>query len=285
MAQRSKAYKAAKAAIGEDLYSPVEAIRLAKETNPSKTDATVEVALRLSVDPRKADQMVRGSVSLPHGTGKTARVVVFATGDRAEAARAAGNEIADARVASFHYTLTDDSGTVLDKSPDAQPLQYLHGAGNIVPGLEKALTGRKVGDAFEANLSLAMTGVDPEALASNAQAGLQTAGVQALSLEWRDLSLTRRALAMQARQSGREPEVIAADLARQLPQMAALFAGNHAGIQQVAKAVGEHLIDPSKVLRIDIRSGAAGGVSMAQVVGGYHPAGLAGLLEVSARAE
>lgn len=143
----------------------------------------------------------------------------------------------------------------------------------------------KVGDAFEANLSLAMTGVDPEALASNAQAGLQTAGVQALSLEWRDLSLTRRALAMQARQSGREPEVIAADLARQLPQMAALFAGNHAGIQQVAKAVGEHLIDPSKVLRIDIRSGAAGGVSMAQVVGGYHPAGLAGLLEVSARAE
>ena len=83
MAQRSKAYKAAKAAIGEDLYSPVEAIRLAKETNPSKTDATVEVALRLSVDPRKADQMVRGSVSLPHGTGKAARVVVFATVDRA----------------------------------------------------------------------------------------------------------------------------------------------------------------------------------------------------------
>ncbi|TFI48915.1 50S ribosomal protein L1, partial [Micrococcus endophyticus] len=72
-------------AIGEDVYSPVEAIRLAKETNPSKTDATVEVALRLSVDPRKADQMVRGSVSLPHGTGKTARVVVFATGERAEA--------------------------------------------------------------------------------------------------------------------------------------------------------------------------------------------------------
>ena len=58
-------------------------------------------------------------------------------------------EIADACVASFHYTLTDDSGTVLDKSPDAQPLQYLHGAGNIVPGLEKALTGRKVGDAFD----------------------------------------------------------------------------------------------------------------------------------------
>ena len=90
MAQRSKAYKAAKAAIGDDLYSPAEAIRLAKETNPSKTDATVEVALRLSVDPRKADQMVRGSVSLPHGTGKTARVIVFASGAQAEAALAAG---------------------------------------------------------------------------------------------------------------------------------------------------------------------------------------------------
>ncbi|MCG7421465.1 MULTISPECIES: 50S ribosomal protein L1 [Micrococcus] len=90
MAQRSKAYKAAKAAIGDTVYAPAEAIALAKETNPSKTDATVEVALRLSVDPRKADQMVRGSVSLPHGTGKTARVVVFATGERAEAARAAG---------------------------------------------------------------------------------------------------------------------------------------------------------------------------------------------------
>ncbi|WP_394000103.1 peptidylprolyl isomerase [Luteimonas sp. WGS1318] len=61
-------------------------------------------------------------------------------------------EIADARVASFHYTLTDDSGTVLDKSPDAQPLQYLHGAGNIVPGLEQALSGRKVGDAFEVSV-------------------------------------------------------------------------------------------------------------------------------------
>ncbi|MDO5635464.1 MAG: 50S ribosomal protein L1 [Micrococcus sp.] len=93
MAQRSKAYKAAKAAIEDRLYDPAEAIALVKETNPSKTDATVEVALRLSVDPRKADQMVRGSVSLPHGTGKTARVVVFATGERAEAAREAGADV------------------------------------------------------------------------------------------------------------------------------------------------------------------------------------------------
>ena len=63
---------------------------MAKETSSAKTDATVEVALRLSVDPRKADQMVRGTVNLPHGTGKTARVVVIAAGDKAAAAEAAG---------------------------------------------------------------------------------------------------------------------------------------------------------------------------------------------------
>jgi large subunit ribosomal protein L1 len=71
-------------------YSPLEAANLAKETSPSKFDGTVEVAMRLGVDPRKADQMVRGTVSLPHGTGKTARVIVFATGEKAEEARAAG---------------------------------------------------------------------------------------------------------------------------------------------------------------------------------------------------
>jgi len=91
MAKRSKAYEAAAAKIdAEKLYSPAEAVTLAKETNPSKFDATVEVAFRLGVDPRKADQMVRGTVNLPHGTGKTARVLVFATGDKAEAALAAG---------------------------------------------------------------------------------------------------------------------------------------------------------------------------------------------------
>ncbi|BBE23672.1 50S ribosomal protein L1 [Arthrobacter sp. MN05-02] len=91
MAQRSKAYKGAAAKIEADKqYAPLEAVVLAKETNPSKFDATVEVSFRLGVDPRKADQMVRGTVNLPHGTGKTARVLVFATGEKAEAAIAAG---------------------------------------------------------------------------------------------------------------------------------------------------------------------------------------------------
>lgn len=71
-------------------YAPLEAVRLAKETSPTTFDATVEVAFRLGVDPRKADQMVRGTVNLPHGTGKTARVLVFATGPNAQAAKDAG---------------------------------------------------------------------------------------------------------------------------------------------------------------------------------------------------
>jgi len=89
--KRSKGYEAAAAKIEADkLYSPVEAVRLAKDTSPMKNPATVEVAMRLGVDPRKADQMVRGTVNLPHGTGKTARVIVFAAGEKAEQATAAG---------------------------------------------------------------------------------------------------------------------------------------------------------------------------------------------------
>jgi large subunit ribosomal protein L1 len=91
MPKRSKAYRGAAAKVTHgEVYPPLEAIRLAQKTSPTKFDATVEVALRLGVDPRKADQMVRGTVNLPHGTGKTARVVVFAQGEKAEQAIEAG---------------------------------------------------------------------------------------------------------------------------------------------------------------------------------------------------
>ena len=91
MAKRSKAYRAAVEKVDLDnLYTPLEAVRLAKQTSVTKYDATVEVAMRLGVDPRKADQMVRGTVNLPHGTGKTARVIVFAVGEKANEALAAG---------------------------------------------------------------------------------------------------------------------------------------------------------------------------------------------------
>jgi large subunit ribosomal protein L1 len=92
--KRSKSYRAAAATIDrEKLYSPADAVQMAKANQVSKFDPTVEVAIRLGVDPRKQDQMVRGTVNLPNGTGKTARVAVFATGDRAEEARAAGADI------------------------------------------------------------------------------------------------------------------------------------------------------------------------------------------------
>ncbi len=92
--KRSKSYRSATEQIDSArLYAPLEAVRLAKQTATTSYPSTVEVALRLGVDPRKADQMVRGTVNLPHGTGKTARVLVFATGERAEEARAAGADI------------------------------------------------------------------------------------------------------------------------------------------------------------------------------------------------
>src|SRR5213594_424300 len=91
MTQHGKNYrKVAEQVDRSRLYSPLDAIKLAKQTSTVKFDPTVEVAMRLGVDPRKADQMVRGTVNLPHGTGKTARVLVFANGEKAEAAKAAG---------------------------------------------------------------------------------------------------------------------------------------------------------------------------------------------------
>ena len=89
--KRSKAYRASAEKIDEtQVYSPEEALTLVKSNASAKFDETVEVAIRLGVDPRKADQMVRGTVNLPNGTGKTARVLVFATGEKANEAIAAG---------------------------------------------------------------------------------------------------------------------------------------------------------------------------------------------------
>ena len=92
--KRSKKYNEAAAKVIKDhLYTPLEAVTLAKETSTVKYNASVEVALVLGVDPKKADQAIRSTVNLPHGTGKTARVLVFANGEKADAARAAGADI------------------------------------------------------------------------------------------------------------------------------------------------------------------------------------------------
>ena len=102
MAKRGKNYRAALEKIDrEKSYPPAEAIALAKEVTKTKFDSTVEVHIRLGVDPRHADQQVRDVVVLPHGLGKTVRVLVFAQGDGARLAREAGAE-----------TVADDDETV-----------------------------------------------------------------------------------------------------------------------------------------------------------------------------
>ena len=92
--KEGKRIRAARAKVqAEKLYSLEEACQVVASTASAKFDETVEVAVRLGVDPKKADQAVRSTVNLPHGTGKTARVLVFATGPRADEARAAGADI------------------------------------------------------------------------------------------------------------------------------------------------------------------------------------------------
>ena len=95
MAQHGKKYlEAAKLVDRDRVYPPLEAVELAKQTNTVAFDASIELHLRLGVDPRHADQMVRGTVVLPHGTGKVVRVAVFAQGEKAqEALRAGADEV------------------------------------------------------------------------------------------------------------------------------------------------------------------------------------------------
>ena len=90
MAKSKKQADAAKAFDPEQLYTPSEALELVQKLATAKFDETVELAVRLGVDPRKADQMVRGTVALPSGTGTDVRIAVFATGEAATAAREAG---------------------------------------------------------------------------------------------------------------------------------------------------------------------------------------------------
>jgi large subunit ribosomal protein L1 len=97
MANRGKRYKAAAKPINrESAYPLAEAVKLLKQGAKAKFDETVEIALNLGIDPRHADQQVRGVVELPNGTGKSLRVGVFARGDKAEAAKAAGADVVGA---------------------------------------------------------------------------------------------------------------------------------------------------------------------------------------------
>ncbi len=94
MAKHGKNFRAAEEKIDRsELYTPLAAVKLVKEVAPAKFDETVEAHFRLGIDTRKADQNIRGSISLPHGTGKTVRVAVFAEGAKADEAREAGADI------------------------------------------------------------------------------------------------------------------------------------------------------------------------------------------------
>lgn len=96
MAKHGKNYVKAEESIQETIYAPKEALTKVKENAHAKFDETVDVSVRLGVDTRKADQSVRGSIALPHGTGKTVRVAVFAEGEPAKEAQAAGADIVGA---------------------------------------------------------------------------------------------------------------------------------------------------------------------------------------------
>jgi large subunit ribosomal protein L1 len=118
-----KKYKDAAAKFDRDtFYAPTEALGLVKDMASAKFDETVEVAIRLGVDPRKADQMVRGTVALPSGTGRDVRVAVFATGAAADEARAAGADIvgADDLAAEIEAGKMDFDLTIA--TPDMMPL-------------------------------------------------------------------------------------------------------------------------------------------------------------------
>ena len=94
MSGKGKRFQEAAESIDADTYyMPSEALKLIKDTPPAKFDESVEIAFNLGVDPRKADQIVRGTVTLPHGSGKTVRVAVFATGEKAREAREAGADV------------------------------------------------------------------------------------------------------------------------------------------------------------------------------------------------
>ena len=93
MPKHGKKYNAAAAQVTEEAYSPLAACKLAKEIAFANYDETVEAHFRLGIDTRQADQQVRGSISLPNGTGKSVRVAVFAEGEKAKEAEAAGAEV------------------------------------------------------------------------------------------------------------------------------------------------------------------------------------------------
>ncbi|WP_412507656.1 50S ribosomal protein L1 [Roseovarius sp. SYSU LYC5161] len=155
MAKLGKRARAARAVVkGKENVSVTEAVSLIKDNAKAKFDETVEVAVCLGVDPRHADQMVRGKVNLPNGTGKTVRVAVFARGDKAEEAKAAGADI----VGAEDLMETIQGGTIeFDRciaTPDMMPvvgrLGKILGPRNLMPNPKIGTVTMDVKEAVEA---------------------------------------------------------------------------------------------------------------------------------------
>ena len=155
MAKQGKRMRAAHEAVaGKDGISVEEAVSLLKSTAATKFDQTVEIAMNLGVDPRHADQMVRGKVVLPNGTGKTVRVAVFARGAKADEAKAAGADI----VGAEDLVETIQSGKIEFErciaTPDMMPLVgrlgKILGPRNLMPNPRVGTVTTEVAEAIEA---------------------------------------------------------------------------------------------------------------------------------------
>src|SRR5579872_3210208 len=171
----------------EKFYSPGEALNLAKSLASAKFDETVELSLRLGVDPRKADQQVRGSVSLPRGTGKSIRVAVFAQGDKAREASEAGAEIVGAQDLADQVQKGFTDFDVAIATPDMMPVVGKLGkilgprglmpnpkSGTVTPDVAKAVKEVKAGKIeyrtdrqANAHTVIGKSSFDSEALADN----------------------------------------------------------------------------------------------------------------------
>jgi large subunit ribosomal protein L1 len=137
----------------DQFYAPSDAVAMAKTTATAAFDESVDVAIGLGVDPRKADQMVRGTVALPEGTGKDVRVAVFATGEAADAAREAGADIvgADDLVAKIEQGFLDFDVAIAtpDQMPNVGKLGRTLGPRGLMPNPKTGTVTNDVGKTVE----------------------------------------------------------------------------------------------------------------------------------------
>ena len=137
----------------ENLYDPAEAVALAKSMATAKFDESIDASIRLGVDPRKSDQMVRGTVALPAGTGKDIRVAVFATGEAADAARAAGADIVGADELAAEVEGGKMDFDLVIAAPDMMPvvgrLGRVLGPRGLMPNPKTGTVTPDVGKAVE----------------------------------------------------------------------------------------------------------------------------------------